>query len=52
MISPTRLGPQALVLDCAAEVERIAAWMVGAVANILHRRGVIIAMSGGVDSSV
>ena len=41
-----------LELDCAAEVERISRWMVDAVSNQLHRRGVIIAMSGGIDSSV
>lgn len=46
------LGPHVLELDLAAEVERICAWMVDAVASTLHRRGVIIAMSGGVDSSV
>ena len=47
-----RFGPHVLELDCAAEVDRICAWMVDAVANRLHRRGVIIAMSGGIDSSV
>jgi NAD+ synthase len=47
-----RLGPHVLDLDAAAEVERICGWMVQEVAGTLHRRGVIIAMSGGVDSSV
>ena len=47
-----KLGPQVLELDLTAEVDRITSWMVDAVANTLHRRGVIIAMSGGVDSSV
>ena len=46
------LGPEVLHLDVAAEVERISAWMVDAVAAVLHRRGVVVAMSGGVDSSV
>ena len=46
------LGPHVLELDAAAEVERICAWMVEGVAGTLHRRGVIVAMSGGVDSSV
>ena len=46
------LGPHVLDLDLTAEVDRICTWMVDAVANTLHRRGVIIAMSGGVDSSV
>jgi NAD+ synthase len=46
------LGPQVLELDVAAEVERICAWMVQEVSSTLHRRGVVVAMSGGVDSSV
>lgn len=47
-----RIEPGCLDLDCAAEVERIGRWMVETVARQLHRRGVIIALSGGVDSSV
>ena len=46
------LGPHVLDLDLAAEVDRICGWMVDTVANRLKRRGVIIAMSGGIDSSV
>src|SRR4051812_14799741 len=46
------LSPDVLELDCEQEVERISNWMVDTVAKKLHRRGVIIAMSGGVDSSV
>lgn len=46
------LSAASLDIDCGAEVERIATWMVGAVANQLHRRGVVIGLSGGVDSSV
>ena len=46
------LSHDVLAIDCAAEVERISRWMVDAVAQQLHRRGVIIALSGGVDSSV
>ena len=41
-----------LNFDCDAEIARISAWMVDAVANQLHRRGVVIAISGGIDSSV
>jgi NAD+ synthase len=48
----SRLASDPLQLDCAAEVERISRWMVDAVAQQLHRRGVVIALSGGVDSSV
>jgi len=51
-LSPARLSTDALNLDCAAEVEKISHWMVDAVGSKLHRRGVIIALSGGVDSSV
>lgn len=51
-LSSARPGADALKLDCAAEVEKISRWMVDAVASKLHRRGVIIALSGGVDSSV
>ncbi|HEX3140341.1 MAG TPA: NAD(+) synthase [Rhizobacter sp.] len=46
------LSPQTLHIDCAAEVERISRWMVDAVAQTLHKRGVVTALSGGVDSSV
>lgn len=42
----------ALRLDCEPEARRIAGWMLQAVGTTLRRRGVIIAMSGGVDSSV
>src|SRR3954470_22727031 len=46
------LSSETLRIDCAAEVERISKWMVETVASTLHKRGVIIALSGGVDSSV
>ena len=52
MTAATRLGPDVLALDAEAETARICAWMVETVASTLHRRGVIIAISGGVDSSV
>ena len=51
-LSTSRLNAETLRIDCAAEVEKISRWMVEAVAARLHRRGVIIALSGGVDSSV
>ena len=41
-----------LSLDCSAQVQRIAQWMQQVVGQQMHRRGVIIALSGGVDSSV
>lgn len=46
------MNADALTIDCAAEVEKISRWMVEAVGARLHRRGVVIALSGGVDSSV
>ncbi|MBL8523222.1 MAG: NAD(+) synthase, partial [Betaproteobacteria bacterium] len=39
-------------IDYGTEADRIAAWMRHAVGRDLRRRGVIIAMSGGIDSSV
>jgi NAD+ synthase len=47
-----KLNRSVLDLDCAAEADRIARRMVDIVAGQLHRRGVVIALSGGVDSSV
>ncbi len=46
-----KLSPQALAFDEAKEADRICAWMVDTVAS-QRRRGVIIAISGGVDSGV
>lgn len=45
-------GPRSLEIDCSAEVDRISRWMVDAVGQQLHRRGVVLGLSGGVDSSV
>lgn len=45
-------GPQVLTLDCATEAERVARWMKDALATRLHRRGFVVAISGGIDSSV
>jgi NAD+ synthase len=47
-----RLTPEVLAIDCEREVDRIAAWMLSTVGKEFRRRGVIIALSGGVDSSV
>jgi len=44
-------GPGVLALDCAAETARISQWLVDNVGR-LGRRGVVIAISGGIDSSV
>lgn len=45
------LGPQVLDIDLAAEADRIAGWM-RSTTRQLRRRGLVIAMSGGIDSSV
>ena len=52
VLNQSRLNADTLQIDCAAEVEKISRWMVDAVGAQLHKRGVIIALSGGVDSSV
>ncbi len=41
-----------LALDCPAEIDRVAAWMVDVLGQTLHRRGLVVAISGGIDSSV
>ena len=47
-----RLQPFALTLDAAAEVERIATALRAQVLKQLRRKGVVLGLSGGVDSSV
>jgi NAD+ synthase len=47
-----QLTPEVLRLDVAAEITRIGVSLRRIVGRTLHRRGVIIALSGGVDSSV
>src|SRR5262245_15985033 len=46
------LGPHVLDLDCAVEADRISRWIVDTLANRLHRRGLVVSISGGIDSSV
>lgn len=41
-----------LALDCAAEAERIATRLRECMARTLHKRGLVVAISGGVDSAV
>lgn len=45
-------GPTSLQIDPAAEVERIVAALRSLVGGILHKRGLVLGLSGGVDSSV
>jgi NAD+ synthase len=44
--------PEELRLDADAEIDRIVMWMRAELQGSLRRRGFVIAMSGGVDSSV
>src|SRR5262245_46113481 len=44
-------GPEVLALDLGAEAERIAGEIRRAVGRDLKRRGLIVALSGGIDSS-
>lgn len=46
------LDAGALRLDERAEADRIAAWLREALSRRLHRRGLVVAISGGIDSSV
>lgn len=45
-------GWQALDIDHAGEAERIAARLREITARVLHRRGLVVAISGGIDSSL
>lgn len=46
------LGPHVLDLDCTTEADRIARWITDTLATRLHRRGLVLSISGGIDSSV
>jgi len=46
------LDRDVLAIDCAAEAERIAMQLARIVGRELRRRGLVVAISGGVDSSV
>jgi NAD+ synthase len=46
------LSPRVLDFDVNAEIDRIGSWMSDTLTNTLHRRGVVLGLSGGVDSSV
>ena len=48
----TSFGPAVLAFDEIAEADRIAAWLRETLARRLHRRGLVVAISGGIDSSV
>ncbi len=45
-------GRHVLELDCKVEAARLGAWLRTTTAQVLHRRGLVVAISGGIDSSV
>ena len=45
-------SPEGLRLDAEAEIERICAWIREIVLKDLRKRGVVLGLSGGIDSSV
>ncbi len=45
-------GPETLRIDPAAETDRIVRWLRGSLTRPLRRRGLVLGLSGGVDSSV
>jgi len=52
MATPTRATPASLRIDPAAAVERIVEALRSNLANVFKRRGYVVGMSSGVDSSV
>jgi NAD+ synthase len=45
------LGPDVLNIDLLSESNRIARWITETLSNKLRRRGLVVAISGGIDSS-
>jgi NAD+ synthase len=45
-------GPHVLDFDALPEADRVGRWIVDTLARRLHRRGLVVAISGGIDSSV
>lgn len=50
--SGTKLSNKVLELDCRKEIDRTCARIVEIMRKDLHKRGLVVAMSGGIDSSV
>jgi NAD+ synthase len=46
------LGPECLKIDHGAELARISSWIPQVLTQRLRRRGLVVAISGGIDSSV
>lgn len=51
-MSAQALGPAVLNYDCEAEAQRICEWIPRVLTQRLRRRGLVVAISGGIDSSV
>jgi NAD+ synthase len=51
-LSPPQLHAAILAIDCESEADRIARWISETVISRLRRRGVVLGLSGGVDSSL
>jgi NAD+ synthase len=49
---PTRFSAETLAIDADAEIERIAAWLREQLRVSVRRRGLVLGLSGGIDSSV
>ncbi len=52
MSGDAEIGPDVLAFDCAAETARIAERLRHIVGQVQRRRGVVVGLSGGIDSSV
>ncbi|MCC7004157.1 MAG: NAD(+) synthase [Gemmatimonadaceae bacterium] len=52
MTHPGQVGLEILQLDAAAEIARIAAAIESAVLGTLRKKGVVVGISGGIDSAV
>ena len=50
-VLPKPFSRDLLKLDCAAEVERICALIQQEVLHNFHKKGVVLGLSGGIDSS-
>lgn len=52
LTTPSLNLSDALALDVSAEADRIASWMRSTLGGTLRRRGFVVSVSGGIDSSV
>ncbi len=52
MIARSEFSPDTLHIDCAAETEKIVTSIRHIVSRVLNRQGIVVGLSGGIDSSV